>query len=284
MELELLQDEILRKIGRNVMLFQQVEYLLKGLLLFGNISCRVSEYEIVKENRKASIFKQTMGQVAGQWHENFFSSTKETVIKPEELKIDDAWFGFYYNIEADGDFYEERKKALELVVSERNDLIHGLILKWDKASTESCAKIEQYLDQQREKILPELEFLKDQAKHLLEIRKNLAEFFLSDEGAKFVELSFLRQSQVVAWLYEIAQLKARADGWVELSSAALSIRQQVPEAVANLKELYGHKKLKGIILATEYFDICEEPTEKGGIRVLYRIKPDLVFPDSLEPN
>lgn len=75
MELELLQDEILRKIGRNVMLFQQVEYLLKGLLLFGNISCRVSEYEIVKENRKASIFKQTMGQVAGQWHENFFSST-----------------------------------------------------------------------------------------------------------------------------------------------------------------------------------------------------------------
>lgn len=71
---------------------------------------------------------------------------------------------------------------------------------------------------------------------------------------------------------------------MELSSAALSIRQQVPEAVANLKERYGHKKLKGIILATEYFDICEEPTEKGGIRVLYRIKPDLVFPDSLEPN
>ncbi len=29
--------------------------------------------------------------------------------------------------------------------------------------------------------------------------------------------------------------------------------------------------------AKEFFDIYEEPTDKGGIRLLYRIKPDLRF-------
>jgi len=62
---------------------------------------------------------------------------------------------------------------------------------------------------------------------------------------------------------------------VRLSNAAHFIRQQIPEEVADLEKRYGHKKLKGIILATEYFDISEELSDKGGVRILYRIKPEL---------
>jgi len=44
-----------------------------------------------------------------------------------------------------------------------------------------------------------------------------------------------------------------------------------------LKKRYGHKTLKGLILATELFNVDEEPTDKGGVRILYRIKPEWIL-------
>ena len=45
--------------------------------------------------------------------------------------------------------------------------------------------------------------------------------------------------------------------------------------MGQLKDRYGYKTLKELILATEFFDIREEPTKKGDVRVLYRPKPEL---------
>lgn len=165
--------------------------------------------------------------------------------------------------------------ALASLVAERNDLIHHLLPKWNTRSFESSTETELYLDQQREKILLELEALKAEINAI----KEFAVFLVSNECKKHIELSLLRQSQLVVWLFEIAQQKARSDGWVVLSNAAHSIHQHFPEELTNLEERYGHKKLKAIILATEFFDITQESTDKGGIRVLYRIKPDLNFTD-----
>lgn len=218
-----------------------------------------------------------MGQVAGQLLENIFSVPEETTNEPTELK--EAWFSYRHTFRCDEDDYEERKNTLASIVAERNNLIHHLGPKWDSNSFESGTEIEQYLDQQREKILPELEFLKAHIKDMQETKKACVEFILSDEGTKFFDLSFLRQSQLVAWLFKFAQQRARSDGWVALSRAVNFTRQLVPKELANLEKRYGYKKLKELILATEYFDISEEPTDKGGIRVLYRIKPDLNFTD-----
>jgi len=55
-----------------------------------------------------------------------------------------------------------------------------------------------------------------------------------------------------------------------LSSVAGSIKPGKNE----LKDKLGHKTLKAMTLATGLFDINEELTDKGGIRVLYRLKPD----------
>ncbi len=51
------------------------------------------------------------------------------------------------------------------------------------------------------------------------------------------------------------------------------IRQHAPEEIVKLKEKYAHKTLKQLMMATELFDIKEESTDKGGIRVLYKLKP-----------
>jgi hypothetical protein len=75
-------------------------------------------------------------------------------------------------------------------------------------------------------------------------------------------------------LADISTQMARPDGWTLLNVAGELIRKHAPEERACLKEKYGHKTLKELIIATELFEIFEEPTEKRGIRVLYRLKSD----------
>ncbi|MCK9619123.1 MAG: hypothetical protein M0R47_01160 [Methylobacter sp.] len=286
MELEKLNNEVLRKIGRNVMLFQQMEHILKVLLANGSYSGYISELNTILEDRNSTIRTQTMGQVVKQFSENTFSAPKETANGPEELK--EIWMSFRFTIEGDDDLYEKRKNALDSIVAERNELIHHLLPKWNMNSLESSKTIELYLDQQREKILPELENLKALAKAMQEARKELANFLASDEVIdeliKPIDLAPLRNSLIVAGLFEFAEQEARPDNWAELNKAFQFIVQKIPKVqladdFANIKKRYGYQKLSKILLASEYFDLSEEPTKKGGLRVLYRIKPDLDFID-----
>lgn len=278
-EIDTLKNEVLRKIGRNLMLFQQVEHMLKFLLANGVLAGHLSELKPNKEQREQQFQKQTMGQLVGNFLEKTFSRNEEVTNVPE--KVTEPWFSFRHTIECDSDYYEERKNSLALIVDERNDLIHHLLPKWDTHSSRSCTEIERYLDKQRENILPEFEFLKDVIKTRQEIGKEVADFLLSDEGKQcFIttpSLTSLRQSPLVAWLCDIAKQRSRADGWAILSTAAQIIHTNAPQAITDLEKRYGYKKLKAAILATAYFDVTEEPTDKGGIRVLYRIKPELIF-------
>ncbi|MGZ8193819.1 MAG: hypothetical protein ACXWTW_09740, partial [Methylobacter sp.] len=153
----------------------------------------------------------------------------------------------------------------------RNELVHHLLPKFDTKSVESCIQIEKQLDEQRKKILSEINELRQKVDSLQEGKKILAEFLSSDEGKKQFELTWLRQSRLVLLLGDIAVQTARADGWASINIAGQLIRQHAPEEIASLKERYGHKSLKALILTTEIFDLYEEPTDKG-FRILYRLK------------
>ena len=97
---------------------------------------------------------------------------------------------------------------------------------------------------------------------------------MPDELKRYFTLSKLRQSRLVILLAKISIEIARSDGWTFLASAGKIIHKQMPEEVADLKQRYGYSTLKKLILATELFDVHDELTSKGGVRVLYRIKPE----------
>jgi hypothetical protein len=80
------------------------------------------------------------------------------------------------------------------------------------------------------------------------------------------------KSPVVMLLEDIAVQKARPDGWVPLSIAGQIIKQHAPDEISALHEKFGSKTMKALVLATEMFELCEESTDGGGIRVLYRLK------------
>jgi hypothetical protein len=174
-------------------------------------------------------------------------------------------------------FTKAKKQALKSLVNDRNDLIHHLIPRFNPDSIESCLEIEQYLDQQRERLIPEYDHLKSLIESLEEGKKIHVDFLNSGESKKQFELSFLQQSPLVALLLNISIQHPRPDGWTLLNVAGQQIQMILPRETWQLKSKYGYKTLKELMLASEFFDIIEEPTEKGGVRLLYRPKLELAY-------
>jgi hypothetical protein len=263
-------DDVLRKVGRNVVLFQQLEQLLKFVVANGNLAGFASELKTLKEAQENKINKQTLGTLVGQYVEN--SNPESDTLSTEPEEIDEVYYSFSFRIECDDDYYESRKEALAQLVTERNDLIHHLLPRLDMKSAQSCRALSKELDEQSEKIRLEINRLKATAKALNDGRKEMAAYFQSEEGWKVLELSFLRQSRLVLMLVDIATQMSREDGWTSISSAGHLIKEHAPEEFDQMKEKHGYSSLKKLIQASEIFDIHEEATSKGGSRILYKLK------------
>jgi len=216
-----------------------------------------------------------MGNLVGKFVDNTFlghEGSSQTPFEPKEL-----CFSISFNVNADADFYESKKQALKSLVDDRNDLIHHLLSRFNPESIESCLETGHYLEQQREKLIPEYDFLKSLLVGLKEGIDQYANFLNSEEGIKQIELLYLQQSPLVTLLLNISIQQPRLDGWTLLENADRQLRITLPEEMGRLKSSYGFKTVKELIRASELFDIHEEPTKKGGFRVLYRSKPELAY-------
>jgi len=203
-------------------------------------------------------------------------------VSKEPLELKEAYVSFSFRIDNDPDFYKARKEALASVVADRNELIHNLLHHINITSIEGCLEAERYLDEQREKHLPEFNLLEKTIDIYLKGRKELAEFLKTEEGRRQFKLSWLRESRLVTLIRNIANRAAQPDGWVFLDAVGRSLWQDAPEEMTILHKNYGCKNLKALILATELFDISEESTKKGGGPVVFRLKPEHKLQDAAE--
>lgn len=258
---------IYQKIGRNVFLFQKIELVLRYLAATSHYSgCDANEILKNLEKQLATTSKKTMGLVAGQFVENIYGQADNTSNAPEELK--DIWFSFDFKIQDED--YNQRKKALESIIAERNELIHHFVSKWKWNSIDDFREAEKYLDYQHEKTKPEFDNLRALWENLKEHRKIARDWWLDVLDNLQTMSEELRESQSILLLGKISRQHARADGWTMLSMAAQYLQQNVPGEMTILKKRY--KTLKNMMLLTGLFDLCEEPTKKGGNRLLYRVK------------
>jgi len=63
-------------------------------------------------------------------------------------------------------------------------------------------------------------------------------------------------------------------GWLPLAWAAHVVRQHELEDAGRLKERYGYATLKQVLIASQLFNILDEPTLKG-FRTVYRLNADM---------
>lgn len=217
------------------MLFQQLEYLLKYLVATSSISGYESELRSQEEQRRATINKQTMGQLTGQYIENTNPENQEVLEDPKYFKEEPfIWVKYGFG---DSTSHDKKKKTLAKLVDGRNELIHHLLPQLDTNSIESCIQIGKKLDEQKENIVREIDNLKREIDAIQESAKLMVSFFSSPVGRKELERleEFSKRSFLIWLLTDIAEQTARPDGWTPIDHAGHLIRQRVPEEITSLR-------------------------------------------------
>ena len=267
-ELQKAYDDVLRKTGRNLLMFQQAEFLLKRLIEIGCTSVTTDGPARSFVERTEAIKKQTLGQVTNLFYENH--CTEKDPFSDDSSDPPVASMSFSFTLPDQGGEPEARKNAFAVMVAERNDLVHHLLPRLDRNSLESCLNVGKYLDEQRAKIHPEIKRLQQDAEFIQANMESLLAFLRTKEGMAMLNYPSIQQSPLVQQLASIASDNTDADEWIPLSAAAKRIQNFPPKKIAEHVKEFGMESLTGILVASQLFEIKLEPTESGGKRVLYR--------------
>ncbi len=175
-DLENARKEVQRKVGRNLMLYQQIEHMLKFLVENAKLSgSSIDEFSNYRETRKHSVKTKSMGLVVDPFLETMFPSSEGASSSVEDEKS--HVFEFSFSIE-ESDTLNKNSKRLDLsgIISDRNDLVHHFTQIFKSPDTvEGWLEIDSYLESKRDKLMPEYKLLQNLIKNLQEDRKELAE-------------------------------------------------------------------------------------------------------------
>ena len=265
------RDEILRKIGRNVMLFQQAERLLKWLAARRRIAGMSDEMLATAARLREQVAGETLGTVMRRTIDDPSLSTSEqerieAAIIEKGCVYMEISFDF---IGADGEPDAAWREELETLVEHRNDLVHHFLERFDPESADGCRAASLYLDRQHAQHVPLVEDLRRRCESIAASRNMLSaalkqEDFLADflHGHLRPDLDQI--------LRHVAAQKARADGWTFLSLAGKALAEMEPGLLKRLQAAFGSRGLKQAVAALDGWQLAEEPMEGGGMNVLYR--------------
>ena len=178
-ELPDLRNEVLRKIGRNVVNFQKMEGMLKLLNSLNSVSGSLSDIQEILAKNSSSVERQPMGRLADVFIREVYSSDSKNIGMQKDIR--DVSISFSIRIDAAPELVKERKRALSFVVAERNKLIHQTLAKFNPNSIDSCVELSTILDDQHAKIWPEFEILRSMVCALKEHHDELRRYVASDE-------------------------------------------------------------------------------------------------------
>ena len=179
MKLKTVKDEMLRKLGRNLLHFQQLEKILKFLVINGEISGNVSNMKQNQLKRSESVGKQTLGMVAGQFFEQNQSDLEND--DPMPIESQKPYLRVRFQFDTENPDPEGKVEALSRLVAARNELVHHILDRVDLKSKQSLIDTNDHLDKQRDNINLELDYYRDLVASLHEGRRQCSELLMSDE-------------------------------------------------------------------------------------------------------
>ena len=134
-----LKEIALQKIGRNVVNFQKIEGMLKFIISRNNFSAPVSKIAELMEKRKKEISRKSFGTLTSQYFKQFYSNNDH--IQEAANDKNEGWISLKVKIESESSILPQEKAAFSFLVSERNRLIHQMLITFNPDSKESCATL-----------------------------------------------------------------------------------------------------------------------------------------------
>src|SRR5690606_5691784 len=101
--------------------------------------------------------------------------------------------------------------------------------RWNPHDSSSCSTLSVELDEQRRRIIVEIEKYSAHANTVRDLAAGMKAFVESETGKRDFDLMFLRSSRVAMLLAQIASTHAREDGWTLLSVADEQLSSLVPQ-------------------------------------------------------
>lgn len=267
-----LSDEVLRRVGRNLVIFQQIEGFLKALMGNFMVAGLPSNLAETHQKQKVLISKKTLGELVGKYTTEVLSDVEETAPEPV---VPADWFASSLSISGTKEEIERLRGDLKMVTDERNDLVHHFLPRWQGNNEELLNETLDYLEAQRNKVLPlhkHLVTCLDNARREFEL---LAERLLSD----LAQSSGLQNKPLIAFLGEVADKYPRHDGWTYLSQAGSLAARLMPEETKRMLQDYGCKTFKQLLAESGIFDVVDEPLAGTNFRTIYRRKSELSLVD-----
>ncbi len=247
--MEKLTNEIHRKIGRNLLLFQKVEGLLKYIVYFKNISSQ-NNHLSTQQRFPDLVKKKTMGILIDD-----LLNSKDNAENTQVLNLT-------FILEFSSDNYELKSKSLQILLEERNDLVHHLYIDTDWTSTIKCLSLNKQLDEQKSRILFEIQSLQDISKQIKRLTKQLLNEMTSGRLENTLELLIIERL-----LIEFSIQFIQKDGWTSLSIVGQHIQEKAPNEIIKVKEIFNYTSLTEIAIAAGIFDFKKEKSAQ-----FYRLK------------
>lgn len=274
-KVRLASDEVLRLIGRNLLVYQRIEVNLKWLEGNGRpiVISRTTTEDLLAEQARAN-HEDVKRNTLGPGLKRVFGFGGPRAGPDPDAHAEDFVMIFSSSLEVE-DTPEARKWLEEWqngVLGARNRLAHGVLDAFDLETVESCAAACRQLDEEHDIALRFLHFTRSAIATRLQGAIAMKEFFESDDFARDLERILALDSFARALEREAENLR-RADGWCLFATAVRAVRASQPDTVAELLSPKKYRTMLAAAEATQAFQWQEEPTSKGS-RLLFRWRTD----------
>jgi hypothetical protein len=164
------RDLTLQKIGRNVVIFQKMEAMLKFILTIANFSVPASKVQTHFETQAKHVRTKPMGQLVERAAKALHAKAQSA---PPD--INEIWFSHSLSLGDGQSQLSGWRREMRRVVRERNALIHRMLASWNPNSIDSCRELCEELDAQRERMVPAHEHLESVVKAIRDSHEELAQ-------------------------------------------------------------------------------------------------------------
>jgi hypothetical protein len=251
-------------IGRNVLLFQEMERLLKVLLPRATVSIsRDCDVRAEKARRHAAVEKSTLGNLVNRFIDEIL------VPNEPDLPDDSGQVRIDASIRLKFDAPEERDamiQRLTKLVDGRNQLVHHLLSEVDVNSSASWRSIQGGLEEQQRQILAEIEtFLQ-----LVEATEMSRALVAHPEFKKELAYGPMRE-QLIERLRNAAGQSSDPDGWTSLREVIRMDGAATGDSLAALLKGYEIPTVSAFLEAVGGFEVRHVADPKGKSRTFFRI-------------
>ena len=165
-DIEVLRDEALRKLGRNIVNLAKIEAAFKHLLSVSQLEGTEKTISDQLGKNQTRLEKKTLGNLVGEFKKNILGDANQSEPKPN---FSGAEISFSFKVTYNNpDFLKEQKRKLASLVAERNKLIHQDLAFIDTSSVEDYHNLITLLDEQNPRLLAQLEELRRMIESLRE--------------------------------------------------------------------------------------------------------------------